>query len=71
VTTPHEWSGRTVFVLAIALSIAFIIALIAIIFSPAPFHGATGRAVSAGFGALLGIVAAWLYREHKDNKNSN
>jgi hypothetical protein len=69
-TTPREWSGRTVFVLAIALSIAFVIALLAIIFSPAPFHGATGRAVSAGFGALLGIVGGWLYRERK-SKNDN
>jgi hypothetical protein len=64
-TTPREWSGRTVFVLAVTLCLAFIIALFAIIVSPAPFHGATGRAVSAGFGALLGIVGSWLYIEHK------
>jgi hypothetical protein len=69
VTTPREWSGRTVFVLAICLSIAFIIIIIAIVFSPAPFVGSTGKAISAGFGALLGIVGGWLYRERKTKNN--
>ena len=68
-TTPREWSGRTVFVLAIAVSIAFIIGLIAVVFSPVPFHGASGRAVSAAFGALIGIVGAWLYLERKSKND--
>jgi hypothetical protein len=60
-----DWAGRTIFVLAIALAIAFLIGLLAVVVSPAPFHGDTGRAVSAGFGALFGIVSTWLYKNHK------
>jgi amino acid transporter len=69
--TADEWPGRTVFVLAIFLGIAFIIGLVAVVFSPVPFHGATGRAISATFGAFVGIISTWLYVEHRKKSKNN
>ena len=55
-----KWAGRIVFVLACALSVVFIIATVTVALSPVPFHGNTGRALSTGFGAILGIVAGYI-----------
>ena len=55
-----KWVGRIVFVLACALSVVFIIAVVTIALSPVPFHGDSGRALGAGFGAILGIVAGYV-----------
>jgi len=63
-TDHDEWSGRAVFVLSIAIGIAFVIGVLAIAVSPMPFGGDSARALSTGFGALLGIVAGYVLGAH-------
>jgi membrane associated rhomboid family serine protease len=55
-----KWVGRIVFVLALALAVAFITAVVTLAVSPMPFGGDTSRALCAGFGALMGIVGGYV-----------
>ena len=63
-TSQDEWKGRSVFVLTVAVGISFVIGVVAIALSPLPFTGDVSRAVSAGFGALLGIVGGYVLGAH-------
>ena len=58
--TKEDWTGRIVFVLTIVLGVAFITAIVTLAVSPLPLGGDSSRALSAAFGALIGIVGGYV-----------
>ena len=65
-----DWAGRTVFVLAIALSFAFIVGVITLALTPTPFGGDNARAIAAGFGGMIGIVGGYVLGSKWKKKDS-
>lgn len=56
----HDWVGIIVFVLAVTVAVSFIIGVVTLALSPAPFAGDSAKAISAGFAGLIGIVGGYI-----------
>jgi len=56
-----DWAGRIAFVLAVALAVAFVCAVVMELSNP-PVRRSISAALAGGFGAMVGIVAAYVLR---------
>ena len=69
-TDDADWAGRSVFVLALACAVGFVVAVLAAAVAPDPFGGSSGRVLSAGFGAILGVVSGYLVSLRLDRRRA-
>ena len=59
-----EWTGRVVFVLAVAVGVAFVAAVVIELASP-PIRNSMVGALGAAFGAIVGVVALYVHRTRR------
>jgi membrane associated rhomboid family serine protease len=59
-----EWAGRVVFVLAVAVGVAFVAAVLIELTSP-PVRQSIAGAIAAAFGAIVGVVALYVHRTRR------
>jgi membrane associated rhomboid family serine protease len=60
-----EWAGRAVFVLALAVGVAFVAAVVIELTTP-PVRQSIAGAIAAAFGAIVGVVALYVHRTRRD-----
>ena len=59
-----EWTGRVVFVLAVAVGVALVAAVVLELSSP-PVRQSIAGAIAAAFGAIVGVVALYVNRTRR------